>query len=251
MDTVTELEAPSKIYKHGIEPRDDGLMKQQTQYVEELNVESSDAGSPVPASERPAPRRKTFVQQLKVFNGTLTHESFWHIFYRPIILLAVPPILWATLVMSVTIGFPVAISSNFASASNMVYHFNQTQSGLCFISGLIFTFLGLFGGGTFSDWVADYFTKRNGGIREPEMRLPAVMLGLITTPAALVLYGVGINNHLREFQLTATAKRYLLTGSSHRLDRPHARPRPLVILRRPSHQRIPHLYCRLLQTDRG
>jgi hypothetical protein len=43
-----------------------------------------------------------------------------------------------------------------------------------------------------SDWVADYFTRRNNGIREPEMRLPAIMVGAITGPLALALYGCGI-----------------------------------------------------------
>jgi hypothetical protein len=47
-----------------------------------------------------------------------------------------------------------------------------------------------------SDIVADFFTKRNGGVREPEMRLPAIMISLITTPLALLLYGVGIQNNL-------------------------------------------------------
>jgi len=42
---------------------------------------------------------------------------------------------------------------------------------------------------------ADFFTKRNNGIREPEMRLPAIMISVITTPLALLLYGAGIQYH--------------------------------------------------------
>ncbi|KAF2220788.1 major facilitator superfamily domain-containing protein [Elsinoe ampelina] len=140
--------------------------------------------------------RQSFVQRLRVFHGPFTNESLWRIFYRPIVLLALPPVLWATLIMSVTIGFLVAISSNFASAFAQVYGFKPYQSGLCFISGFIGTLFGIFGGGQVSDWVADYFTRRNGGIREPEMRLPAMTLGLICTPVGLVLYGVGIEKQL-------------------------------------------------------
>ncbi|KEF58759.1 uncharacterized protein A1O9_03602 [Exophiala aquamarina CBS 119918] len=54
------------------------------------------------------------------------------------------------------------------------------------------TLLGILGGGWLSDWVADFFTKRNGGVREPEMRLPAMTVALICSPLALVLYGCGI-----------------------------------------------------------
>ncbi|KAF4556633.1 Hypothetical protein D9617_1g085110 [Elsinoe fawcettii] len=140
--------------------------------------------------------RETFTQRLRIFHGSFTNESLFRIFYRPIVLLALPPVLWATLIMSVTIGFLVAISSNFASAFAQVYGFKPYQSGLCFISGFIGTLFGIFGGGQASDWVADYFTRRNGGVREPEMRLPAMMLGLIATPVGLVLYGVGIEKQL-------------------------------------------------------
>lgn len=142
------------------------------------------------------PRKNTFIENLKPFHGTYVKESIWKMFYRPVVLLVVPAIFWATLVMSVTIGFLVAISSNFATAFATTYGFAAWQSGLCFISGFLFTMLGIFGGGVVSDWVADYFTKRNNGIREPEMRLPAVTIGLICSPLGLILYGVGIEKQL-------------------------------------------------------
>lgn len=142
------------------------------------------------------PAKRTWVQNLALFQGKFVDESFWRIFYRPVVLLCLPPVLWATLVMSVTIGFLVAISSNFASAFATAYGFSAWQSGLCFISGLLFTLAGIFFGGTVSDYVADFFTKRNGGIREPEMRLPAMTIGLICSPLGLVLYGVGIQHKL-------------------------------------------------------
>lgn len=140
--------------------------------------------------------RHSYIRSLRFYNGTLTKESLFKIFLRPIILLAVPPVLWATLVMSVTIGFLVAISSNFASAFATTYDFAPWQSGLCFISGLIGSLIGILGGGYISDLTANFLTTRNGGIREPEMRLPAMTIGLIAAPLGLVLYGVGINDRL-------------------------------------------------------
>lgn len=142
------------------------------------------------------PQKRSYAQNLKPYQGKLTNESFGNIFVRPIIMLLLPPVLWATLIMSVTIGFLVAISSNFASAFAEVYQFSSWQSGLCFVAGLIGSAIGIFFGGTFSDWVANYFTKKNGGIREPEFRLPAISVGMITAPLALVLYGVGIQHRL-------------------------------------------------------
>ena len=78
----------------------------------------------------------------------------------------------------------------------MTYGFAPWQSGLCFVAGIIGSAMGIFFGGVLCDWIANYFTKRNGGIREPEHRLPTMAIGMITTPLALVLYGVAIEHKL-------------------------------------------------------
>lgn len=109
-------------------------------------------------------------------------------------MLVLPLVTWATLVMSVvTIGFLVAtISSNFATAFDEVYEFEAYQSGLRFSASLISSALGMFFGGVVSVRNAEYFTKRNVGVREPEFRLPAISIGLITAPLDLALCGAGI-----------------------------------------------------------
>ncbi|KAH6684663.1 major facilitator superfamily domain-containing protein [Halenospora varia] len=142
------------------------------------------------------PERISYVTSLRLYSGTYTQESFWKLFIRPIVFLALPPVLWATLVMSGTIGFLVAISSNVAPAYTTAYGFEPWQTGLCFIAALIGSFLAIFCGGHLGDWIADIHTRRNDGIREPEMRLPAIGISVITAPLALILYGVGINNKL-------------------------------------------------------
>ncbi|EFX04904.1 cycloheximide resistance protein [Grosmannia clavigera kw1407] len=142
-------------------------------------------------------RKLSYGQQLRPWTGkTYTEESFWRMFIRPFGLILLPPVFWATIVMSVTIGFLVAVVSNFASAFSATYDFETWQSGLCFVSAIVGCVFGTFAGGPFSDWVADYFTRRNGGIREPEMRLPAIIPSVIAAPMALALYGVGIGNSL-------------------------------------------------------
>lgn len=156
-------------------------------------VEDVETQATLPVTHR---QRSYWVQGLKLYHGVYTEEPLWNLAIRPVLLLALPPVLWATLVMSVTIGFIVAITSNVSPAFNTAYGFEPWQAGLTFFAGLIGAFLGIFVGGHFSDWVADQFTKRNGGIREPEMRLPAITIGLITGPLALALYGCGIKYHL-------------------------------------------------------
>lgn len=143
-----------------------------------------------------APLRKSYLKLLKIFNGTYTTEPFYKIFLRPLGLVCLPPVLWSALVQSVTVGFVVAVTSNVDTAFETTYGFASWQVGLCFISACIGSLIGVPAGGHLGDRVADYFTRRNGGIREPEMRLPAMIPSLITTPLALILYGVGIQKKL-------------------------------------------------------
>lgn len=148
------------------------------------------------ASPAPIPKRKTYLQSLKVFNGVLTSESLLRLAARPLGLICLPPVLWAALVQAVTIGFLVALTSNIDLAYQTTYHFQSWQVGLCFVSAIVGSIIGIPAGGLLGDKVADWFTRRNGGVRDPEMRLPATIPSLITTPLALVLYGVGIQHKL-------------------------------------------------------
>ncbi|CAG9952770.1 unnamed protein product [Clonostachys rosea f. rosea IK726] len=133
-------------------------------------------------------------QSLRIFSGRHTKESYFKLAMRPVVMLALPPVLWATIVMAVTIGFLVAITSNFAIAFNKVYGFEAWQAGLCFLASPIGALIGAYFGGHLTDQIADRATHRNGGIREPEMRLPAMTISVLTSPLSLVLYGVGIGN---------------------------------------------------------
>ncbi|KAK7745338.1 hypothetical protein SLS53_002834 [Cytospora paraplurivora] len=150
-----------------------------------------------PSSEAaPLPKKKSYTQMLRIFNGRFTTEPLYKMFLRPLGLICLPPVLWAALVEAVTIGFLVAITSNVSVAYASAYDFEAWQVGLCFVAACVGSAFGIPAGGHLGDMVADYFTRRNGGIREPEMRLPAMTLSLITAPLALILYGVGIEQKL-------------------------------------------------------
>jgi MFS family permease len=80
-----------------------------------------------------------------------------------------------------------------ATALSQVYHFTVWQVGVVWIASIIGNVLGMPFGGYFSDWVANRATSKNGGIREPEMRLPAVSVAMVCYPSSLLLYGLGIH----------------------------------------------------------
>ncbi|UNI14452.1 hypothetical protein JDV02_001081 [Purpureocillium takamizusanense] len=147
-------------------------------------------------SRTPGLERDSYFRSLRLFRRTLTDENIFKMMIRPFGLIILPSVLWAALVQAVTIGFLVAVTSNVDPAFEQAYHFQPYQVGLCFLSAVIGSLLGVPAGGILGDRVADCLTKRNGGVREPEMRLPAICLSCITAPLALVLFGVGVQHQL-------------------------------------------------------
>jgi hypothetical protein len=187
---------PETSYRRGIEPH---LHQYPTTTLEDNETrtdEKSPSSSHLEEVLGDLPKKMSYVQRLRIFSGTYTEESFWKLFIRPFALILLPPILWCSLVQSVTIGFIVAVTSNVASAYSTAYGFAPYQVGLCFFAAIIGAIIGIFVGGILTDKVADFFTKRNGGVREPEMRLPAIIFSLVTMPLSLLLYGAGIQYNL-------------------------------------------------------
>lgn len=72
------LEASEKSEK----PASDGVAQEDS--IEEVRVTA-------------IPPKKTYVQELKVFSTTYTSESLLLLMYRPLVALALPAVLWATL----------------------------------------------------------------------------------------------------------------------------------------------------------
>ncbi|KAK0122024.1 hypothetical protein ONS95_010289 [Cadophora gregata] len=139
------------------------------------------------------PPKKTFTQRMAFTRTHLTTESIWKIAFRPLPILLLPPVLWSTLSFGIGIGIFVIMGTTAATAFSQVYHFTVWQIGLVWIASIVGNLLGIPFGGWLSDWVADRATTRNDGIREPEMRLPAVSVAMIAYPGSLLLYGLGMH----------------------------------------------------------
>lgn len=64
--------------------------------------------------------------------------------------------------------------------------------------------IGVFIGGPLTGWVSDRLVlraaRRNGGVREPEQRLPFMVASCVLVPVGLIAWGVGAA-HGRAFTL--------------------------------------------------
>ncbi|KAL1852640.1 hypothetical protein Plec18170_005772 [Paecilomyces lecythidis] len=164
--------------------------------TEPVKPSAEHAEEVVSVPETDLPPKKTWLQSLRIFTTTYTDESLPLMIFRTIIALALPAVFWATLINSITIGMIVVLSSNFSTAFSTIDGFKPWQSGLTFIASIIGSLIAIFTGGHLSDWVADRLTVKNGGVRKPEMRLPALIVSLITGPLSCILYGVGFGKKL-------------------------------------------------------
>lgn len=160
-----------------------------------IDTQELEHGSQGSASDR-TPAKRPIRQQLALFNGTFTEEPVLKIFYRPAVMLALPPVLWATVCMGLGVGLFVVLSTVVPTSFTEIYGFETWQLGQVWWAVIVGGLIGMPVGGNLSDWIAEALSKRNHGIREPEFRLPALLPTMISYPASLVLFGLALENKL-------------------------------------------------------
>jgi MFS family permease len=143
------------------------------------------------------PPRKTFVQTLKIFHGIDHDQEFWIMIPRSFTYFLVPQVLWVVTSFGIYIGLG-ALAFNYTFPRKITappYSWSQTNSGLITIASLIGFLLAI----PFlpsSDRLAARLTKKNGGIREAEMRLGVILPAMIIAPAGIILYGMAAEHDL-------------------------------------------------------
>ncbi|KAL7907642.1 MFS general substrate transporter [Trichoderma velutinum] len=118
--------------------------------------------------------------------------NIWQELWLPWYLHAFPIVEFAAFAVSFSAsGFLVANLTQQQVFGAPPYNFSTEAVG--FTNFAIFTgsMIGLLTSGPLSDWVANYFTKRNRGIREPEMRLIAMLPYTLIMIIGLTVVGVG------------------------------------------------------------
>lgn len=125
---------------------------------------------------------------------TPTPEPLWPYFYRPFyVLFGFPTVLfagiqyaagvvWLTILGNVlTLVFPLA-----------PYHFTPTGIGLMGIGPFVGNLIGSVYGGVLGDWSILFFSRRNNGYYEPEMRLYILHLPAIAMAGGLIMFGTTV-----------------------------------------------------------
>ena len=93
----------------------------------------------------------------------------WKLFAFPIVHFAAFVVSWSA---SCFLTLNLTQAQVFAAPP---YNFRETYVGFTNFAVLVGALIGLGTSGPLSDWIAMRLTRRNGGIREPEMRLPTMI----------------------------------------------------------------------------
>jgi MFS family permease len=139
---------------------------------------------------RGSPSKKQFMLW-QHYEGNLFRE-LWLPFYLhiyPIVEFAAFVVSWSAS------GFLVVNLSQTQAFAAPPYNYSSQTIGLFNVAVLVGGLVGLFTCGPLSDWVAAYLTNRNGGVREPEMRLVAMIPYVIIMVIGSVITSVGYDHH--------------------------------------------------------
>jgi len=125
-------------------------------------------------------KKRSYIQELKPWGTNDPSVSLWKTFLRPFVLLAFPTVLWSCLIYGFALAWNVILGASIAQLfAPPPYNFDSAAQGLIFLSPLIGSLFGTYLCGPLADMVANFYTKRNAGIREPEMRLPTCAIAAV------------------------------------------------------------------------
>ncbi|KAH7006811.1 major facilitator superfamily domain-containing protein [Ilyonectria destructans] len=139
--------------------------------------------------------KHSYLSELRPWQKPDADVSLRKAFFRPFVLVAYPTVLWACLIYGISLGWNVIIGSTVAQLFYVTYGFDSQAQGLVFLSPFVGSLVGSWLCGSVSDSVANYFTRKNNGIREPEMRLPTLLIATFLTFFGTLMAGLTYYNH--------------------------------------------------------
>lgn len=169
--------------------------------------EDSDEKQPSPTETKPAPTvepstlhrnidssipMNTWRKRLAL--ATPTQESIWPYYYRPIYaLFSFPAVMYTALQYASGVVWLTILSSVLSLTFPLPpYSFTSEQIGFMSVGPFIGNLIGAIYGGVLGDWSILYFSRRNKGYFEPEMRLYILPIPAVLMTGGLIMFGATI-----------------------------------------------------------
>lgn len=115
-------------------------------------------------------------------------QSILHHIFTPLQIFFYPIVFWAAMSMGAAANSLLCVNLLQSQALTAPpYNFNAQKVGIANFALVVGGAIGLAVAGIWSDWIVMRATKKNGGIREPEMRLPALIPFIICSVIGMVV----------------------------------------------------------------
>lgn len=153
-------------------------------HVAQLSQSGMEQGSP-PMQKR--------IKRLRLISPS--NENLWATFLKPLKVLVLFPAITYTAVLYGFCLVWIAVTSSVQAVllPYAPWDFNPTQVGLMGLGPFLGTTLGAVYGGLLGDQSIVYFSRRNKGYYEPEMRLYLQPIPVLSMTAGLLMFGITIS----------------------------------------------------------
>ncbi|KAJ5280802.1 hypothetical protein N7478_006174 [Penicillium angulare] len=127
--------------------------------------------------------------------STATPETIWPYYYRPFqILCAFPAVAYTALQYASGVAFLTILSSVISLTFPLPpYSFSPEQIGFMSVGPFIGNLIGVSYGGILGDWSIIYFSRKNKGYFEPEMRLYILPIPAVFMSGGLMMFGATVS----------------------------------------------------------
>jgi len=126
---------------------------------------------------------------------TPTHEPIWPYYYRPFnVLVTFPAIMFTALQYAACVAWLTMTASVLSLVLPLPpYNFTPAQIGFMGLGPFIGNLIGSLYGGVLSDWSIQFFSRRNKGFYEPEMRLYILHFPALIMAGGLIMFGATVS----------------------------------------------------------
>lgn len=157
------------------------------------------------------PAKKTYWQELALWNGTYTDENLFQLFIATFAVCLNLPVLYVVLLQGWTVALFVAMAYVLAQIFGLPpYNLSASAIGYLSVGPFLGGLLGMIVFSAINDPVIKFMSRRNRGIYEPEYRLLLNVGGLAI---GVGLFGFGyLAQHGESFYATATLHGMVLFG---------------------------------------
>lgn len=141
-------------------------------------------------------QKVTYFEEIKLYRGKQSNDSWWMVALRPFFLYTYPSILFGSFIYSFAVVWLIVISETIADIfESPAYNYSAQTVGLFYISPFIGGILGSLAAGLISDRLSRFLIRINKGKYEPEFRLFMLIPSTFFISLGLMGYGWSSQNH--------------------------------------------------------